>query len=75
MTAVEMWEVLGDRIKISLREDLSPEERQTENEQTKLIINASKQAINAGNLILNAEKLMAQNKDLNVSVLKKVIGE
>ena len=75
MTAVEIWEVLGDRIKISLREDLSPEERQTENEQTKLIINASKQAINAGNLILNAEKLMAQNRDLNVSVLKKVIGD
>ncbi len=76
MTLVELQKVMGDRIKVTLRDDLSPEERQTENEQTALIIETAKQMINNGDLILRTEKLMAQTKSLTHSiVMDLIIGE
>lgn len=73
MTLVELQKVLGDRINVTLREDLSPEERQTENEQSHLIMTLAKQMINNGDLILRTEKLMAQNKSLEKSVIVSLI--
>lgn len=64
MTLLELQNILGSRITVTLREDLSPEERQIENEQTALIIGVAKQMINNGDLILRTEKLMAQTKSL-----------
>jgi hypothetical protein len=75
MTLLELQKVLGDRINVTLREDLSPEERQTENEQSALIMNIGKQMINNADLILRYEKLEAQTKCLNNSRLPKLIGE
>ena len=73
MTLVELQKVLGDRINVTLREDLSPEERQVENEQSHLIMTLAKQMINNGDLILRTEKLMAQNKSLEKSVIVSLI--
>ena len=73
MTLVELQKVLGDRINLTLREDLSPEERQVENEQSHLIMTLAKQMINNGDLILRTEKLMAQNKSLEKSVIVSLI--
>ena len=67
MTLLELQSVLGDRIKITLKDDLSPEERQTENEQSIIITNLAKQMINNGDLILGTEKLAAQTKSLQKS--------
>ncbi len=76
MTLLELQDVLGDRIKVTLKEDLSPEERQTENEQSVIITNLAKQMINNGDLILRTEKLAAQTKSLsNSAAMKLILGD
>lgn len=73
MTLIELQKVLGDRIEVCLRSDMSPEERQEENEQSALIVGLAKQMINNGDLILRTEKLMAQTKSLKESYAMKLI--
>ena len=75
MTLVELHKIMGDRIKTTLREDLTTEQREIENEQSKIIISIAKQMINNGKLILDYEKSMAQAKNLEHSVLKDMIGD
>lgn len=75
MTLVELHDVMGDRIKVTLRNDLTAEERTIENEQTKIVIGVAKQMINNGKLILEYEKALAQAKTLTHSVLADMIGE
>lgn len=75
MTLVELHDVMGDRIKTTLKNDVTPEERTIENEQTKIIIGVAKQMINNGKLILEYEKALAQAKTLQKSVLGDIIGE
>lgn len=75
MTLVELHDVMGSRIETTLRDDLSTEERATENEQTRIIIGVAKQMINNGKLILEYEKALAQQKTLTKSVLADIIGE
>lgn len=74
MTLIELQKVLGDRVNVTLKEDLSPEERQTENEQSSLIVGLAKQMIQNGDLILRTEKLMAQTKSLKDSYAYKLIA-
>ena len=38
MTLVELQDILGRRIEITLREDLTPEDRQIANEQSQLVV-------------------------------------
>lgn len=76
MTLIELQEILGDRINVCLENDLTPEERQTENAQSALIMGIAKQMINNGDLILRTEKLMAQSKNLTHSyTMDLVTGE
>lgn len=75
MNLVELHNVMGERIKITLDTALTQEQREIENEQTKIIIGAAKQMINNGKLILDYEKSLAQSKSLEHSVLKAMIGE
>lgn len=75
MTLVELHNILGDRINVTLNNTLSPEQRETENEQSKIIVDIGKQMINNGKLILEYEKNLAQVKNLEHSVLKEMIGE
>lgn len=73
MTLVELQNILGDRITVTLREDLTTEERETENAQSALIVELAKQMINNGDLILRTEKLASQNKALTESIAMKLI--
>ena len=72
MTLIRLQEIMGNRIEIALSE-MTPEERQIENEQTALILEAAKQMINNGDLILRTEKLAAQNKSLQTSIAMQLI--
>ena len=69
MKMTELQEILGKRIEITLETKLSPEERQTANEDSALIMELAKQMINNADLILRAEKLQAQNHALTHSVI------
>lgn len=73
MTLIRLQEVLGMRIEVTLRDDMTAEERAIENAQTELIIEGAKQMINNGDLILRTEKLAAQNKALEKSVAMQLI--
>lgn len=72
MTLLELQNILGKRIEITLSE-MSPEERSIENEQSALICAMAKQMINNGDLILRTEKLASQNKALKESVAMSLI--
>lgn len=73
MTLMELQNILGDRINITLDKSLTPEARQTENEQSRVILGLAKQMINNGDLILRTEKLAAQNRDLQRSCAMQLI--
>lgn len=73
MKLVELQKVLGERIAITLKKDMTPEERQVENEASYLIMNLAKQMINNGDLILRTEKLLAQTRNLTDSVAYSLI--
>lgn len=73
-TILEVQKILGERIDITLKKDLTPEERERENAQTALVLMMAKQMINAGDLTLRTEKLMAQNKQLTGLVVGQMIG-
>jgi hypothetical protein len=75
MTLLELQKIFGDRINVTLRTDLTPEERQTENEESALIMNIGKQMINNADLILRFEKLQAQTQNLRESRMPALIGE
>lgn len=75
MTLVELQSILGDRIRVTLDDTMTPEQRQTENEQSRMIMLIGKQMINNGQLILQTEKLAAQNKSLVSSVAMRLVGE
>ena len=64
MTLLQLQKVLGSRINLTLDENKTPEQRQIDNEQSYLIMHLGKQMINNGTLILNIEKLAAQNHSL-----------
>lgn len=73
MKLVGLQDVLGSRIEVTLDKTLTPEERETENAQTALIVGLAKQMINNGDLILRTEKLMAQSRNLTDSVAMTLI--
>ena len=73
MKMVELQKVLGERINITLRTDMSKEERQTANEDSALIVDIAKQMINNADLILRAEKLQAQTHSLEKSAIMEMI--
>lgn len=73
MKMIELQEILGKRVEITLQENQTPEERQTNNEDSALIMNLAKQMINNADLILRAEKLQAQNHSLKESIIMDLI--
>ena len=73
MKLVELQDILGSRIEVTLDKTLTPEEREIENAQTALIVGLAKQMINNGDLILRTEKLMAQSRNLTDSVAMTLI--
>ena len=75
MTILELQKILGERIRITLSDDLTPEQRKIENEQSALVMNLGKQLINGADLVLRHETLEAKSKSLTKSNMSKVIGE
>lgn len=75
MTLVKLHEIMGERIDVTLNEDMTEEERAIENEQSRMVLGLAKQMINNGKLILEYEKALAQRKTLSKSVLADIIGE
>ena len=73
MTILELQDKLGNQVRKVLREDLSTEEREIANEESRMLIGFANQMINAGNLMLNAEKTLAQIHDLDESLIKDII--
>lgn len=73
MCMMELNDILGSRIRGILRTDLTPEEREQMNAQNRLIIALSNQQINAANVILNSEKVLAENNELDKSIIKELI--
>ena len=72
MTLIELQEILGNRIEITLKE-MTPEQRIIENEQSGLVMNLAKQMINNGDRSLRTEKHAAQAKNLKESYAMKII--
>ncbi len=75
ITLMEANAIMGERIRTTLRDDLTPEQRQEENEQSAFVLGFAKQVINLADVTLRAEKLMAQNKALRDSRINALIGE
>ena len=73
-TILEIQKILGERIDVALNNEMTAEERGVENAQTALVLGMAKQMINAGDLVLRSEKLMAQNKELTGLVIGQMIG-
>lgn len=74
MTIINLYKTLGDRVDVSLKDGLTPEEREQENEQTALIVATAKQMINVADIVLRYEKLEAQCKNLKKSAMPGIIG-
>lgn len=73
MTLLELQEVLGERIRIANDASLSPEVRKKENEISQTIASLAKQVINNADVVLRADKLVAEGKLQNSNV-EKMIG-
>ena len=74
ITLTELHDILGARIKMTLRDDLTPEQREIENEQSKIIMELGKQIINNADIIIRNETLKARNKSLTHSVMDELIN-
>ena len=75
ISLMEANAIMGERIHTTLRDDLTPEQRQEENEQSALVLGFAKQVINLADVTLRAEKQMAQNKAPRDSRINALIGE
>lgn len=75
ITLMELNAIMGERIRTTLRDDLTPEQRHEENAQSAMILGFAKQVINVADVTLRAEKLMAQNKQLEESRINRLLGE
>lgn len=73
MTVMEMEKVLGERVRKALEEGLTPEQMQTENEKSTIVIGLAKQFMNGVDLALRIEKLQAQTGALKESCSMKLL--
>ncbi len=73
MSILELQDILGRQVREIMRNDLNPEDREIVNAQSKFLIGFANQMINGANFTLNAEKVLAENGDLDKSVLKSYI--
>ena len=72
MKLLELQEILGNRIRIAVDENLSIEERKKEVEISQTICSLAKQMINNADIVLRANKLVA-DETLKDSAIEKMI--
>ena len=68
MTLIELQQILGERIELAHSKDLSPEERKREAEISQTISSLAKQMINNADVVLRADKLVAEGKLQNSNI-------
>lgn len=73
MTLLELQKVLGERIEIANSKGVDAETRKTENETSQVIASLAKQMINNADVVLRAEKLVAEGKLKKTSSIKGLI--
>lgn len=73
MTLVELQGVLGERIEIARNKDMDIETREKETALSQTIATLAKQMINNADIVLRAEKLIAEGK-LQNSNIEKIMG-
>ena len=74
MTLIELQKVLGERIELANSKDLTSEERKREAEISQTISSLAKQMINNADVVLRADKLVAEGK-LKQSHIQKLISD
>ena len=73
MTLFELQKVLGERIEITKDLTLNEERRKIENEKSDMIARIAKQMINNADVILRTDKLIAEGK-MQQGTIMKVVG-
>lgn len=73
MTLVELQNVLGERIEIARNKDMDIETREKETELSQTIATLAKQMIDNADIVLRAEKLIAEGK-LQNSNIERMMG-
>ena len=74
MTLIELQKILGERIALANDKTLTPEERKREAEISQTISSLAKQMINNADVVLRADKLVAEGV-LVESHIAKLIGD
>lgn len=74
MTLLELQKILGERIEIANDKTISPEERKREAEISQTISSLAKQMINNADVVLRADKLVAEGT-LSKSHIEKLISD
>ena len=74
MTLIELQKVLGERIELANSKYLTSEERKREAEISQTISSLAKQMINNADVVLRADKLVAEGK-LKQSHIQKLISD
>jgi hypothetical protein len=73
MTLLELQNILGDRIKITIDGSVSTEKRKEETELSMVVSSLAKQMINNADIVLRTNKLVADGK-LQGSAIEKLVG-
>lgn len=73
MTLIELQNILGERIKIATDKNIPKDERKREAEISHTIASLAKQMINNADIVLRADKLVAEGKlkDSNIEKMVK----
>lgn len=74
MTLIELQKILGERILLANDKTLSPEERKREAEISQTISSLAKQMINNADVVLRADKLVAEGV-ITKSHIEKLISD
>lgn len=74
MTLIELQKILGERIALANDKTLTAEERKREAEISQTISSLAKQMINNADVVLRADKLVAEGV-LVKSHIEKLIGD
>lgn len=74
MTLLELQKVLGERVRLLSDESLTPEQRKAEADVSMTISSLAKQMINNADVVLRAEKLVAEGR-LSGSRIEEMIGD
>ena len=74
MTLIELQKILGERIALANDKTLTPEERTREAEISQTISSLAKQMINNADVVLRADKLVAEGV-LVKSHIEKLVGD